>query len=168
MKKLAILLSGLALAALPCSSALASDLTFSFAGTDFSANGDFTYVPTATANQYLITAFAGTADILGTAETITGVAPINGFAGNDNIVYIPPTFGLFDFNGAAFFTTGDYAVNLFTDGGTPFELLGVASNGQFLVTDSVPVNVTPEPGSLALLGTGALGVVGVLRRKLIA
>jgi hypothetical protein len=32
--------------------------------------------------------------------------------------------------------------------------------------NGVPVNVTPEPGSLALLGTGVLGIAGTVRRRM--
>ncbi len=37
---------------------------------------------------------------------------------------------------------------------------------QLTIDPAVAPAATPEPGSLALLGTGALGVVGVLRRRL--
>ena len=192
MKRLAILLSGLALSALPCTNALASDLTFSFGngtvqGTSgpgsvpYSGSGTLTYTTTGTANTYLVTAGTGTVSYGGTTYAISLLPTGNlGFAGNDNLFFNPAP-NAFDFNGVAFSLTGspNYALSLFsalnpaTSSITDYELLGV-NGGQQLsqqysaisVTLVPPSTVTPEPGSLALLGTGALGVFGILRRKL--
>lgn len=183
MKKLSTLLAGLALAALPCTSALASSFGFSFSGSTFSGSGTATYVPTATANQFLVTTGSGSLTYAGNTYALS-LLPIDnnpgntGFAGNDNLFFAPPN-APFDFNGVGFSLVGtNEGLNLFTDtpGGvlTDFELLGIITGNQISQQSSPltitlnPTGVTPEPGSLALLGTGALGAFGILRRKLAA
>lgn len=172
MKKLAILLSGLAISAMPCTSALAD--TFSFSGPTFSASGNFTYANTAAAGVFLGSTISGTALIGTTVATITGLAPIAGFLGNDNLYYTGAAAAAltggrpFDFQGFAFTLSNGDAITLFSDGGADFEILGNFSNGAEIATETSPISVTPEPGSLALLGTGALGFVGILRRKFAA
>lgn len=172
MKKLAILLSGLAISAMPCTSALAE--SFSFSGPTFSASGNFTYTTTATSGVFLGSTITGSALVGGTTVSITGLAPVASFLGNDNLYYTGAAAAAltggrpFDFDGFAFTLSNGDAITLYSTMGTDYEILGNFSNGAQIATQSAPINVTPEPGSLALLGTGALGLVGVLRRKFAA
>lgn len=66
------------------------------------------------------------------------------------------TFGPFDGAGTA--SAGLTATLTISDAG----------NGNDLFTYDVASTSTPEPGSLLLLGTGALGLLGFARRKLVA
>lgn len=55
------------------------------------------------------------------------------------------------------------------NGGTGYFSLELSpSQGGFTVTGTGGGGVTPEPGSLVLLGTGVAGLVGTLRRRLFA
>jgi hypothetical protein len=95
---------------------------------------------------------------------------------NDNMLYYPAqvtggifsSAGLIDYNGLGFSTAageGNFYFN-----GSSYALssnLGVADIlGKFTLTPDVAP--TPEPSSIILLGTGLLGSLGVLRRKVMA
>ncbi len=175
MKKFAILLSGLALSALPCTSALADNLNFNFTGATFSGSGALTFA--GSTGPAVITAATGSVMYGGSTYSLA-LLPVGGFAGNDNL-FTGSTIAPFDFNGVGLSLVGssNIALNLYTVPPitTNFELLGVNGGPQIgtetasynaSISATPPTTVTPEPGSLALLGTGALGVVGVLRRKL--
>jgi PEP-CTERM motif len=87
--------------------------------------------------------------------------------------------GYLDIYGILFHVQGGYSVDLWSNGVVPgFGLtygVGDSLNGDVLHTYGEPFSgtsasvsfvATPEPGSLLLLGTGALGLTGSLARKL--
>lgn len=71
------------------------------------------------------------------------------------------------FSGA--FSSGTVTVT----GGTTFTIAGTLANGAGFVTQvdkhgdvTGTAMITPEPGTLGLLGTGLLGLAGIVRRKM--
>ena len=51
--------------------------------------------------------------------------------------------------------------------GTSFTFSDLPSGSGYWLMDNVVYNTTPEPGTLALLGSGMLAGLGVLRRKML-
>lgn len=177
MKKLALLLGGIALAVAPCTNAFADDFTFSYSSPELSASGILTgsQDPSKAAGIFLASSVEGTASIDGVSYDITGLLPINGFLGNDNDFYSNPADTIyddgqpFDFNGFAFaLDNGDF-MTLYANGGVPSAIAGTDNDPfEFVSSGTVGASFTPEPGSLTLLGTGVLALAGVVRRRILA
>lgn len=170
MKMRSAFLTGLVFSAMCGANAFADTMfNFSFAGAEFSGSGVFTTVSQSTPGEYLITGVTGTTN----GKTITGVepAPSTNF-NNDNLLFYPGT-SAFDLYGVTYALSTGAEVNLFHQGSTDKEYL-LRPNGNSFLLDTAQITVTPaasavpEPESLLLLGTGALGMVGVLRRRLLA
>jgi hypothetical protein len=177
MTRLSLALCSLVLAALPSTAAFADSVNFdfSFKNADYSGSGVLTAESTSTAGIYEIVGVTGDVVIGKTVDAISGLLAAGKFPAdgpNDNLLYFPeqpPPFGAFDGSGVSFELAGDAGkVNLFLSNGEDLKLTGGSQNeqaGTITVTETSPV---PEPESLALLGTGVLGLAGVVRQRLVA
>jgi len=166
---------------LPGLLALAS-LTVATLGISAPARADvyaFSYVDAAT-NGSLVNAsgtittgasesggYFGVTSITGTRNgfAITGLLPVNGYAGNDNWFSPTQTPTYLDFPGVSFSAADGYDYNFSADGTSANGYVDDSSQtdpGGFAQTE---VNLTvPEPASMALFGAGLFGL-GVIRRR---
>ncbi len=161
--------AALALACVSSTAALADTFSFNFGTAGVSAfNGSGTLTGTLTApGQFLITSVTGTTNTgNGTNRVISGIDGLNTFEGNDNILYMTTGSFFFDDGGLSYSLANGAMVNLFLGSGEILERTSGAT-----VSQSAPISVTavtPEPGTLLLMGTGMLGTLGVLRRRVTA
>lgn len=169
MKLTRFLFAAVALSTLGSTAALADTFNFSFGTAGVSAfNGSGTLTGSLVApGEYQITAVTGTTNTgNGTNRPISGIDAVGSFEGNDNILDMNAGASFFDNNGLSYSLTNGAMINLFLNNGEILERAGGAT-----VTEAVPINVTavtPEPGTLLLMGTGMLGTLGVLRRRVTA
>ena len=157
--------AALALACVGSTAALADTFSFNFGTAGVSAfNGSGTLTAP---GQYLITSVTGTTNTgNGTKLVISGIDGLNTFEGNDNILFLTAGSFFFDDGGLSYSLANGAMVNLFLGSGEILERVSGVT-----VSQSAPINitaVTPEPSTLLLMGTGMLGTLGVLRRRLMA
>lgn len=150
-----------------------TDFNFSITGVDLNdgvttltASGQLTAIADGT--NYLVTGITGT---VGTS-TITALYAPEAFIQSDNLLVNPGPIP--DLYGISFLLSDGDVANLYSSEGISAIIVGVPNGSVYssFVEYDGPLSITavtsatPEPGTLALLGTGALGMVGMMRRRL--
>jgi hypothetical protein len=182
MKKTTKLLCGIASMMLLSTPMFADTLfNFSFTGNDsvsgspgtpFSGIGQFDAIATATAGEFKIVGVTGTTDDL----SITSIIARGGYGENDNFLFFTSgeSMASLDNSGVSYQLSNGVDVNLFygVPGqyqqslfGFPGALVSEDQTANITISPVGAASVTPEPGTMMLLGTGMLGIVGFARRR---
>ena len=142
----------------------------------FSGAGTFTAIEEGSSDIYDITGVTGTVTDWSGTSTITSLIGVGMFDGNDNkLVYPGILLGTkyFDSDGVSFGLANNDEINLNNVFALNFALLSGPKGGSIGNTvsefDSISLSKNspvPEPNSLALFGTGILGIAGAIRLKL--
>jgi hypothetical protein len=149
---------------------LADSVTFDFSisGVGISASGTLT-ATLLSGNQYLVTAINGMQNSAAMSLLIPGA-----YAANDNQIFSSAPF--LNEGGLAFSLFGSITpYNVYFDPGvgyfecsgalTPCHALGSGEPVQFSLRE---VSQVAEPGTLMLMGSGLVGLAGVVRRRLLS
>jgi hypothetical protein len=140
------------------------NFTVSGGGGGYSGSGVLTTTLDGAGN-YLITGLTG--------PGVTGIIAPGGFNGNDNLLF-PTNAQTLDSNGFSFSAMDGpdhFDVNVYNAGTGYFAFF--RDEDAFTQTLPITFNVAsasavPEPSTLLLIGTGVLGAVGSIRRKVAA
>ena len=183
MKLLSHLLAGLLLGAASSTAVYADTFNFSFTG-DSSVTG-FPGLPFSGAGQIVASEIGATdvfhvTGITGTTmgSNIASLLPPGGFLLNDNLLFFTPgaASATLDNFGISYQLASGVLANLFqqNSGANTEVLLGLTNGSLVAESQHAAIRISPanspvpEPGTLALLSTGAIGLAGAVRRRFAA